>query len=82
VDALQQIQKTLGLDHAGIDFGLNEKGEVLLFDASATMAIVPPDGNRRWDYRRSAVERIHSVVLKTLVNRASAASRPNSEISA
>ncbi len=41
--ALSSIQSTLGLDYAGIDFGLNAKGEVLLFEANATMVVNPPD---------------------------------------
>jgi glutathione synthase/RimK-type ligase-like ATP-grasp enzyme len=68
--ALEEIQKTLGLDYGGIDFGLNEKGEVLLFEANATMAVVPPDADKRWDYRRPAVERIWKAVWKMLLSRA------------
>jgi hypothetical protein len=68
--ALEEIQKTLGLDDGGIDFGLNEKGEVLLFEANATMAVVPPDADKRWDYRRPAVERIWKAVWKMLLSRA------------
>ena len=55
--ALEQIQETLGLDYGGIDFGLNERGEVLLFEANATMVIVPPSPEPMWDYRRAAVAR-------------------------
>jgi len=68
--ALEAIQKTLGLDYAGIDFGLNVKGEVLLFEANATMVVVPPEKDKRWDYRRPAVERICTAVGKMLLNRA------------
>jgi Flp pilus assembly protein TadD/glutathione synthase/RimK-type ligase-like ATP-grasp enzyme len=64
--ALQQIQATLGLDYAGIDFGLNDRGEVLVFEANATMAVVLPDHDTRWDYRRPAVERIYQAVSKML----------------
>jgi aromatic-L-amino-acid/L-tryptophan decarboxylase len=67
--ALQEIQKTLGLDYGGIDFGLNEKGEVLLFEANATMGIVPPSPDKRWDYRRPAVERIWRAVGTMLMDR-------------
>ncbi|MGB8590914.1 MAG: pyridoxal-dependent decarboxylase [Candidatus Acidiferrales bacterium] len=70
--ALEGIQKTLGLDYGGIDFGLNDKGEVLLFEANATMAIIPPGPDKRWDYRRSAVERICMAVLNMLTDRAKA----------
>jgi aromatic-L-amino-acid/L-tryptophan decarboxylase len=57
--ALQQIQETLRLDYGGIDFGLSEKGEVLLFEANATMAVLVPEKDPRWDYRRPAVEKIY-----------------------
>jgi hypothetical protein len=67
--ALAAIQKTLGLDYGGIDFGLNPRGEVLLFEANATMAIVPPDVDTRWDYRRPAVERVCNAVGKMLRDR-------------
>jgi aromatic-L-amino-acid/L-tryptophan decarboxylase len=67
--ALQEIQKTLGLDYAGIDFGLNEQGEVLLFEANATMAVVTPNADKRWDYRRPAVERIWRAVGTMLMDK-------------
>jgi aromatic-L-amino-acid decarboxylase len=68
--ALQQIQDALGLDYGGIDFGLNERGDVLLFEANATMAVVVPDKDQRWDYRRPATEQIYTAVWKMLMNRA------------
>jgi hypothetical protein len=68
--ALERIQSTLGLDYAGIDFGLNAKGEVLVFEANATMVVNPPDPGERWSYRLPAYERIRSAVQKMLVERA------------
>jgi glutathione synthase/RimK-type ligase-like ATP-grasp enzyme len=68
--ALQHIQNTLGLDYGGVDFGLNERGDVLLFEANATMAVIVPDKDQRWDYRRPATERIYTAVWKMLINRA------------
>ena len=53
--ALRQIQATLGLDYAGVDFALAADGSLLLFEANATMAIIPPDSDPIWDYRRPAV---------------------------
>jgi glutamate/tyrosine decarboxylase-like PLP-dependent enzyme len=67
--ALQEIQKTLGLDYAGIDFGLNEQGDVLVFEANATMAVVTPSAEKRWDYRRPAVERIWRAVGTMLMDK-------------
>jgi hypothetical protein len=71
--ALKRIEEMLGLDYGGIDFGLNGKGEILLFEANATMAVYWPDANPRWDYRRPAVERIYTAVPQMLITRAAAA---------
>ena len=68
--ALKQIQQILGLDYGGIDFGMNENGDILLFEANAAMAVVVPDKDERWDYRRPAVERIYSAVWTMLRKRA------------
>jgi hypothetical protein len=53
--ALARIQAVLGLDYGGIDFGLTPDGSLLLFEANATMAIIPLDRDPVWDYRRPAV---------------------------
>ncbi len=58
METLQYIQKELGLDYAGIDFTVNENGDLVLFEANATMVVVPPDADPIWDYRRPAVNRI------------------------
>jgi aromatic-L-amino-acid/L-tryptophan decarboxylase len=65
--ALAEIQLRLGLDYAGIDFGLSARGEVLLFEANATMVINPPEPAEMWAYRRPAVERICSAVRNMLM---------------
>jgi tetratricopeptide (TPR) repeat protein len=70
MDALEQIQAALGLDYGGIDFGLDQRGEVLLFEANATMVVEQPDGDERWDYRRPPIERIHAAVRNMLMKRA------------
>jgi hypothetical protein len=76
IAALAEIQNVLGLDYAGIDFGLNSSGDVLLFEANATMTVLPPDRDRRWDYRRAAVRRIEDAVRKMLIHRAGHRERP------
>jgi hypothetical protein len=68
--ALAEIQDMLGLEYAGIDFGLNAQGELLLFEANATMTVLPPEPDKRWDYRRAAVERVEDAVRKMLIDRA------------
>lgn len=70
--ALRQIQTTLGLDYAGIDFGLSREGDLLLFECNATMAAVVPGRDPRWDYRRQAVERVHLAVWEMIASRVSA----------
>jgi hypothetical protein len=56
MSALARIGQQLGLDYAGIDFGVGAKGAVLLFEANATMVIVPPPLDPIWDYRRAAID--------------------------
>ena len=68
--ALKLIQQSLDLDYAGIDFGLSPTGDVLLFEANATMVIVPPAADARWDYRREAVHRAEEAVRRLLFTRA------------
>jgi glutathione synthase/RimK-type ligase-like ATP-grasp enzyme len=62
VNALQRIQEILGLDYGGIDFGLNENGDLLVFEANATMVVIPPEEDARWDYRCPAVARVCEAV--------------------
>jgi hypothetical protein len=67
--ALREIQKRLGLDYAGIDFGLNANGEILLFEANAAMVVNPPEPDDKWAYRRAAIERIYAAVRTMLLAR-------------
>ena len=53
-DGLCAVAETLDLDYGGIDFGLLADGRVLVFEANATMAIVPPPPQAVWHYRRPA----------------------------
>jgi hypothetical protein len=64
--ALERVQQELRLDYGGIDFGLSPEGEILLFEANATMIVQQPDEDKHWDYRRPAVERIHAAVRQML----------------
>jgi glutathione synthase/RimK-type ligase-like ATP-grasp enzyme len=68
--ALEQIQGALDLDYAGIDFGLSPAGDLLLFEANATMVVNPPEPEERWAYRRPAVERIFGAVRRMLMQNA------------
>ena len=65
--ALERLLAAMKLDYGGIDFALNPRGEILLFEANATMVVEQPDEDPRWDYRRAAVERIHAAVRELLL---------------
>lgn len=56
--ALEAVRAQLDLDYGGIDFGLDRDGNVVLFEANATMALALPDDDPRNAERRTAVERI------------------------
>jgi glutathione synthase/RimK-type ligase-like ATP-grasp enzyme len=66
--ALEAIQAALGLDYGGIDFAVDADGELLFFEANATMAIVPPPADTIWDYRRTATERVIAAAARMIVN--------------
>ena len=68
--ALRRIGDALGLDYAGVDFGLAPDGKVLLFEANATMAVYPPGADQRWVYRRDPVGRIFEAVRAMMIGRA------------
>lgn len=70
VTALERIATELNLDYCGVDFGLSPGGDVLLFEANATMVVNLPDPDKRWDYRRSAVAKILDAVNNMILNRA------------
>jgi hypothetical protein len=69
MQALTAIQARLGLDYAGIDFGLSASGDLLFFEANATMVVSPPEPDKKWAYRRSAVDRIYAAVRHMLLQR-------------
>jgi glutathione synthase/RimK-type ligase-like ATP-grasp enzyme len=68
MQGLAHIQAALGLDYAGIDFGLSASGDLLFFEANATMVVNPPEPDQRWAYRRPAVERIFAAVRRMLTS--------------
>jgi hypothetical protein len=71
--ALAAIRDTLGLDYGGIDFAVGKDGEILLFEANATMIIIAPGPDPRWDYRRAAIARVEDAVRTMLLQRTNAA---------
>jgi tetratricopeptide repeat protein len=70
--ALERINATLGLDYGGIDFAVNAAGDILFFEANATMVVLPPSHDQKWVYRRPAFGSVHSAVLTMLTKRSRA----------
>ncbi len=70
LQTLKQIALALDLDYAGIDFGLSRSGELLLFEANATMLIQRPEVDPQRDYRRPAIERALAAARKMVSDRA------------
>jgi hypothetical protein len=68
--ALAQVCCELDLDYAGIDFGLAPDGSILLFEANATMAILPPGPDRIWDYRRQPIDAALQAARRLVLARA------------
>jgi len=69
--ALRAICERLSLDYSGIDFGLNADGDILLFEANATMVIAaPPDNDPRWAYRRGPISAAIEAVVAMIKDRA------------
>lgn len=59
--AVEVIAQTLGLDYAGVDFALDRAGNIVIFEANATMTI-PNLTQAPDDYRRPALARLCSAV--------------------
>jgi hypothetical protein len=70
VAGLAAVAERLALDYAGVDFGLSPDGDVLLFEANATMVVNPPDPDPRWDYRRGPVAAILNATRSMIRTRA------------
>ncbi|MBV8927270.1 MAG: tetratricopeptide repeat protein [Bradyrhizobium sp.] len=73
--ALTAIQAALGLDYAGVDFGLSPDGDVLMFEANATMVIAKPNDDAHWAYRRNAIDGAVEAVVAMLKREAAASPR-------
>jgi Flp pilus assembly protein TadD len=70
VAALERIEAALGLDYGGIDFGLARDGDILLFEANATMIAALPPPDPIWDYRRGPAETVRKAARDMLKARA------------
>jgi hypothetical protein len=70
MSALEHIRNALGLDYGGVDFAVARDGRVLLFEANATMTILPPGPDPMWDYRRAAIARVLGAARQLVIDRA------------
>ena len=73
IAALHAVCGRLALDYAGIDFAVNADGDLLLFEANATMVIASPDNDPRWAYRRGAITAVIDAVVAMIRQRAAGA---------
>ena len=69
IAALEGIRDALGLDYAGIDFGMGPDGDLLLFEANATMVISSPSPDERWAYRRVAIGAVLDAVVDMILQK-------------
>lgn len=69
IAALERIRATIGLEYLGIDFALDRTGRVVVFEANATMIVLPPGPEPIWDYRRAPVAGIIDAVRTMLLAR-------------
>ncbi len=68
-ETLERVRATLGLDYGGIDFALDAKGNVVLFEANATMNLFDP-GPDAAPERRAAFAAVRVAVSELLDSRA------------
>lgn len=69
---LDAVRDALQLDYAGVDFGRDRAGRLVVFEANATMTINAPPDDPRWDYRRDAHEEAIAAVRALVHARANA----------
>jgi Flp pilus assembly protein TadD len=70
LSALKRVDAKLGLDYCGMDFGIDKNGNVLLYEANSTMVINPPTNEKRWDYKRKAINNALAATKRMFVERA------------
>jgi tetratricopeptide (TPR) repeat protein len=70
VDVLAAIGRALALDYGGIDFGLDAGGNVVVFEANATMAVYLPPAGAEFAYRRPAYDAVIGAVRAMIGDRA------------
>ena len=56
IDTLRQVGARVPLDFFGMDFGVAPSGELLLFEANATMNFFPFASDPRFDYVKDVLK--------------------------
>jgi len=72
VAALQAIGAELGLDYGGVDFAFDAQGRLAVFEANATMVILPPKDDPMYAYRKAPIQRVLDAVRAMIMRRANA----------
>jgi hypothetical protein len=70
VAALQRAARALAFDYGGIDFALDRRNRVVVFEANPTMTIVLPSTDPDQAYRRDAAERAIGATRAMISDRA------------
>ncbi|MGO9703191.1 MAG: tetratricopeptide repeat protein [Xanthobacteraceae bacterium] len=73
---LERINSALDLDYCGIDFAVSAEGDILFFEANATMVMVPLSNDPKWDYRRPAFDNVFAAIHSMLVERSRSVDYP------
>jgi hypothetical protein len=71
--ALEAVVARLALDYVGIDFAIDGGGDVVVFEANATMAVYYPPDDAMWAYRRPPVDAVIGAVRAMIAVRAASA---------
>jgi tetratricopeptide (TPR) repeat protein len=70
VEVLAAIGRALALDYGGIDFGIDADGNVVVFEANATMAVYLPPPGAEFAYRRPPYDAVIGAVRAMIGDRA------------
>jgi hypothetical protein len=76
MNTLTDIAAALGLDYGGVDFGIDAAGNVVIFEANATMAVYPPVAGDLWAYRRPAYDAAVRAMTGLIVDRSAPSTEP------
>lgn len=65
-DALEQVRRALGLDFFGVDFTLDDRGGIIVFEANATMNLLPmstgPGFGHMLDVKAKATRALYAMI--------------------